>query len=228
MRVEFDHLFICSEVGAPEAEQLVAFGLVEGAPNVHPGQGTANRRFFFHNAMLELVWVHDEREARSPPIAPMRLWERWRYRFTGYSPFGICLRPKDARRALSGRPAALPFATWEYSPPYLPPGTRIDVAAGTAPSEPLVFATPFGGRPDALPEERRQPIVHPKGLVEVTGLRITLPKAGPTSGAVRALHRAGVVSFDAGEEHLAQIEFDRGTRGQSADFRPLVPLRFRW
>jgi hypothetical protein len=61
----------------------------------------------------------------------------------------------DARRALSGRPAELPFATWEWRPPYLPPETRIDVAAGTTASEPLVFATPFGGRPDALPEERR-------------------------------------------------------------------------
>ncbi len=113
MMVELDHIFICTELGAPEADQLVAFGLVEGTSNVHPGQGTANRRFFFHNAMLELVWVYDEREARSPPIAPAQLWERWRYRFTGYSPFGICLRPLNARRALSGRPAALPFATWE-------------------------------------------------------------------------------------------------------------------
>lgn len=228
MTVELDHIFTCCEVGAPEADQLVAFGLVEGASNVHPGQGTANRRFFFHNAMLELLWVHDEREAHSPSITPARLWERWRYRFTGYSPFGVCLRPKNARRALSGRPAALPFATWEWRPPYLPPGTRIDVAAGTATSEPLVFATPFGGRPDALPEERRQPIVHPKGVVEVTRLRITLPGAEPISGVVRALHQAGVVSFHTGNDHLAEIEFDHASQGQSADFRPLVPLCFRW
>ena len=228
MTIELDHVFIFSEVGAPEADQLVAFGLVEGTSNVHPGQGTANRRFFFHNAMLELLWVNDEREARSPAIAPAKLWERWKYRFTGYSPFGICLRPKDARRALSGRPATLPFATLEWRPPYLPPGTRIDVAAGTAASEPLVFATPFGGRPDALPEERRQPIIHPKGLVEVTRLRVTLPRTEPMSGVVRALHQAGVVSFESGNDHLAEIEFDHAGQGQSADFRPLVPLRFRW
>jgi Glyoxalase-like domain len=228
MMVEIDHIFICSEVGAPEADHLVALGLVEGASKVHPGQGTANRRFCFHNAMLELVWVHDELEARSPTITPARLWERWKYRFTGYSPFGICLRPKDARRALSGRPAALPFAKWEWRPPYLPHGTRIDVAAGTAAGEPLVFATPFGGRPDALPEERRQPIVHPKEILEVTGLRITLPSAEPTSGVMRALHQAGIVSFEMGSDHLAEIEFDHAAQDQSADFRPLMPLRFRW
>ncbi len=228
MAVELDHIFICTGVGAPEADELVAFGLAEGAPNTHSGQGTANRRFFFNNAMLELLWVHDEREARSPPIAPAQLWERWRCRSTGYSPFGICLRPKDARRALSGRPATLPFATWEWRPPYLPPGTRIDVAAATAVREPLVFATPFGGRPDALPEERRQPIIHPKGVVEITNLHITLPRSEPMSDVVRALHRAGVVSFETGNDHLAQIEFDHGSQGQSADFRPALPLHFRW
>jgi len=33
MTVEFDHMFICTEVGAPEADRLVAFSLTEGTPN---------------------------------------------------------------------------------------------------------------------------------------------------------------------------------------------------
>ena len=226
MTVELDHLFICTEVGAPEADRVVAFGLAEGASNVHSGQGTSNRRFFFHNAMLELVWVHDEQEARSPPIAPTRLWERWRYRFTGYSPFGICLR-QSGQHASAG-PVALPFATWEYRPPYLPPELHIDVATGTAASEPLVFATPISGRPDTLPEERRQPLVHPKGLVEITGLRLTLRSGEPISDVVHVLHQAGIVLFETGNDHLAEIEFDHGSQNRSADFRPLLPLRFRW
>lgn len=228
MMVELDHMFVCTEVGAPEADRLVAFGLREGAPNTHPGQGTACRRFFFNNAMLELVWVRDERESRSPLITPTRLWERWRYHFTGYSPFGLCLRPRNAQRAMSGRPAELPFATWEYRPPYLPPGTHIDVASSTHAGEPLVFATPFGRRPDSLPERRRQPLEHPRGLDEVTGLCLTLPTDEPISGVVRALYQAGVVSFETGDDHLAEIEFDHASQGQSVDFRPLVPLRFRW
>jgi len=47
-------------------------------------------------------------------------------------------------------------------------------------------------------------------------------------GAVRRLHKAGVVCFDAGEDHLAEIEFDHASEAQSGDFRPLVPLRYRW
>ncbi len=97
----------------------MAFGLTEGSSNLHLGQGTANRRFFFYNAMLELLWVRDEREARSPPIAPTRLWKRWRYRFSGYSPFGVCLRamvqhavagPAGAAFRDVGVPPALPAA----------------------------------------------------------------------------------------------------------------------
>jgi hypothetical protein len=52
MRIELDHLFVCASPGAPEAEKLVEFGLQEGPPNQHPGQGTANRRFSFANAMI--------------------------------------------------------------------------------------------------------------------------------------------------------------------------------
>ena len=66
MGYEIDHLFVLTEVGGPSAEALVRFGLTEGPPNRHEGQGTANRRFFFNNAMLELLWVESEDEARSP------------------------------------------------------------------------------------------------------------------------------------------------------------------
>ena len=50
---------------------------MEGASNSHPGQGTTNRRFFFRNAMLALLWIYDAEEAKSEPIRPTRLWERW-------------------------------------------------------------------------------------------------------------------------------------------------------
>ncbi|MEG3898207.1 MULTISPECIES: VOC family protein [unclassified Microcoleus] len=73
MAFEFDHLFICTDIGAGFADRLVSLGLVEGSSRTHPGQGTANRCFFFHNAMLELLWVHDPEEAKSEPIGSMSL-----------------------------------------------------------------------------------------------------------------------------------------------------------
>jgi hypothetical protein len=227
MRLEFDHMFICTAFDAPEADLLVAFGLTEATPNSHPGQGTACRRFFFRNAMLELVWVHDACEVRSPLIAPTRLWERWRYSSTGYSPFGICVRPRVQHAGLQ---PTLPFATWEYRPPYLPSGLHIDVASETSKSEPMLFATPFSGRPDAkVPTEHRRLLVHPRGVGEITPVHITLPSGGTTSHAARAVvQQTGSVSFDSGSEHLAEVEFDHGEQGQGEDFLPTLPLRFRW
>jgi hypothetical protein len=65
MRIELDYLFVCAARGAPEAEELVRFGLREGPPDQHPGQGTANRRFAFSNAMIEFLWVSAAQEVQS-------------------------------------------------------------------------------------------------------------------------------------------------------------------
>ena len=74
MRIELDHFFVCTSRGAPEAEKLAQFGLHEGPPNQHPGQGTESRRFTFANAMIESVWVTDPSEAQSPSTRRTLLW----------------------------------------------------------------------------------------------------------------------------------------------------------
>jgi hypothetical protein len=93
MRIELDHLFICTKPGARAAEKRVQFGLRQGPPNQHAGQGTANRRFSFQNAMLGLLWVSNPKEAQSEQTRRTLLWDRWFDREGVASPFGICLRP---------------------------------------------------------------------------------------------------------------------------------------
>ena len=120
MAFELDHGFIFTPINAPEAEQLKAFGLSEGSPNTHPGQGTANRRFFFENFMVELLWVSDPVAVQSEVIQPMHLWERWWGREGAACPFGICLRPSHSphrRFALPhlGLSAALSTPVCEHS-----------------------------------------------------------------------------------------------------------------
>ena len=78
MRLELDHLFVCVQRDAPEAERLTRFGLQAGRRRRHRGQGAANVCYFFRNAVLELIWVCDEEEVQSPLIRPTRLWERSR------------------------------------------------------------------------------------------------------------------------------------------------------
>ena len=93
MTTELDHVYVLTSVGAEAAARLAAFGLTEGSPNVHPGQGTACRRFFFENAYIELLWVTDTVEAQSETVAPTHLWERWSRRQQGGCPFGLAFRP---------------------------------------------------------------------------------------------------------------------------------------
>src|SRR5215470_14605923 len=106
MKMELDHLFVCTSPGAPEAEKLVQLGLHEGPPNQHPGQGTACRRFSFANAMIELFWVSDPSEAQSECTKRTLLWERWSGRQRDASPFCICVRPVNPQDTGAPFPAS--------------------------------------------------------------------------------------------------------------------------
>jgi hypothetical protein len=223
MTFELDHLFICTAVGAPEANSVSGFGLTEGERNIHPGQGTANRRFFFRNGMLELLWLSDEREARGTQIMPTRLYERCKYRETGASPFGLCLRPSDQTGG------ECPFEYWEYRPPYLSAKMSLYVASNSHMiAEPLLFYVPVRMRPDEYPEDRRQPLEHKAGFEEITSIRVSITKTGAYSTALRKVDKAGWLSVISGEEHLMNIGFDGEKQGKQFDFRPELPLIFNW
>jgi hypothetical protein len=224
MTVELDHLFICTSIGAPEVEQLAELGLTEGQNNTHPGQGTACRRFFFHNAYLEFFWVHDESKARSEMVKPLRLWERWEYRRTGYSPFGLGVR--SLRQ--TDEPGKLPFETWAYRPSYLPDPLQIDIAENSGDyREPLLFHMSSWQRPDMYPLEQRQPVEHSIGFRKLTGLRISLPEQ-KVSKALETVEKIGVATLTLGKPHLAEVTFDEGKQANVKDFRPMLPLVFHW
>jgi hypothetical protein len=200
---------------------LVQFGLTEGASNTHPGQGTACRRFFFRNAMLELLWVKDQTEAGSDAVRPTHLLDRWLERSGNASPFGICLRPSQPIHQ------EVPFSGWKYRPPYLPEGLSIHVADNAAVlAEPILFYLTFAQRPDTLPST--QPLDHPIRFQEITGLRVTSPQSEPASSGVAALEHLDIATFVSGREHCIEIEFDGRTQSNTTDFRPHLPLVFHW
>jgi hypothetical protein len=219
---EFDHLFVWVDADGPEAERLVAFGLTEGAPNTHPGQGTACRRFFFRNAYLELVWVSDPAEAQGEPVRPTGIGPRWAGRRTGASPFGLGLRPVEP----GARDVAFP--AWEYRPAYLPAPLAIQIARDVPLTEPFWFHLGFARRPDDPARPTRQPLEHPAGFSEVTGVRIAGPGLGRPSEAGQAVARSVALALSDASEHLAEVTFDGGAQDRVEDFRPVLPLRFRW
>ena len=212
MALDFHHLFIFTPPGAAIVDRLIADGFVEGSANRHPGQGTANRRLFFENGMLEFLWVADPAEATSSVTAPTRLWERSRGD-GGHSPYGL---------ALSGHvegPAAFPG--WAYQPAYLPPGAQLWMGEGH-PWEPLIFLMP-----NALsgPSPRPEPRTHANGVRRIAGIAFGL--AGPieaASPAMRVAEGLPLVSVHASDAPSLEIRLE-GSEVRDLDFTPDCPLR---
>lgn len=198
MSLRLDHVFVCVGLDGPEARALLEVGLVEGSPNVHPGQGTANRRFFFQHGFLELLWVHDAREATSARTAPTRLWERWTGRAGPANPFGLCFSSP------TGIEGPLPFDTWTYAPTYLPPERTITFAAGTTLAEPELFVLGWPIPPDAA---AREPRTHRVPLEAMLGVSVGLRDPGAISAPLRAARDAGWLRVHGSAEPELVVEF---------------------
>jgi Glyoxalase-like domain len=222
MPFELDHVFVCTNLNALEATQLVSIGLAEGRSAVHQGQGTANRCFLFHNAYLELLWVHSDEEAGSPRTARTRLFERWKGRAGGACPFGVCLRP-----APSSRGGALPFAIWDYLPQYVPASSPIHIGSNSDRlAEPMLFFIESASRPDSW---SRQPLLlHRLGVREITRLSWTRPTDNPLSPELQAVVDAGCLNIKLGRTHALEIGFDNEAKGQSASLLPHLPVTIKW
>jgi hypothetical protein len=216
MPLELDHAFITCAPGAPEAAALLRLGVIEGSGNTHPGQGTANRRFFFENFMLELLWVNDQAQAQSELTRPTRLWDRFAGRAAGVNPFGIIFRSSDAP------PAPAPFPTWVYRPMYLPSDLSMQVAAGTTLDEPELFYLPFLHRRSVVGTE---PVAHQKPIHAITGLAASVPSLAGLSSASRCAEEAGSLSYFESPRPLLKIFFD-GPPDLHYDLRPDLPLIF--
>jgi hypothetical protein len=218
--LEIDHIFIMCAVDGPEAVALSRLGLQEGSANTHPGQGTACRRFFFRDFYIELLWVHDPREAQTELVQPTGLWERWSMRRAGACSFGVVLRPGPDDEAMQ-----LPFPTWGYAPQYLPDGLVISVARETPLTEPAIFYLGFQREPAQPGPEVEVHSLHATGLTRAT---IGMPAGVPTSSAARVLEASGLLSFERSDEYVLRLTLDRAIRGQTADLRALLPIVLEW
>jgi hypothetical protein len=213
MTLYLDHAFVTCSVGAPEAEGLIAHGFVEGSANVHPGQGTANRRFFFTNFMLELLWVANPAETAN--VAHTGLGERWSQRDAGASRFGI---------VFGGAPPAVPpFVTASYYPAYLPPPMSIEIVQGMALEEPALFWLP------SLSADRvrqSEPTDHKPPVRNIKGVAIGLPRLDLLSRAARRVREAGLLEFFETCSPVLEVRF-QAENESSVDCRPYLPLVFR-
>lgn len=210
--LELDHFFILTERPADQAETLSDIGLVEGTPNDHPGQGTSNRRFFFHNSALELLYVRDANEADAGPGRRLRLTDR--VIDPRSSPFGLITRDNSSQ--------ADPFEGWLYQPDYFQRGCGFLVGENSDQlGEPLCIHMPFNlPRPEVQPESSE-----PFALV--TELRIHVPVSTP-SATLKRISEVKQISLVTNAPHLLEVVFNDESEGQLRDLRPDLPLLIRW
>jgi hypothetical protein len=213
--VELDHIIFFCAPGAPEADALLGRGLHEGPGNSHPGQGTVNRRFFFRNVYLELLWVEGYEEAQTGEARRTGLWDRWINRHNGCCPIGLVFRP-----SAPGVPT--PFPSWSYVPKYFPAGFSIEVAVDIPANEPLLFYLPFA-RPALVEDVAPAPGGAQVGAI--SGVTLHLPDTGSLSPALNSVVASGSVAVEPGQEFLVDIRHVNGSR-EIIDLRTKLPLRF--
>lgn len=214
MSISLDHVFICCDPGGPEAEALAALGLPEGAGNVHPGQGTANRRFFFQGGFIELLWVHDPAEVQGALTAPTRLWQRWSARHAGICRFGVAFSPSG------DEVHEPPFEAWPYRPAYLPADKTIWFARDTVLDEPALFYL-------AWPNPQVTSANHQRGhqtlLTRLLSASVGVPADAALSPASLGLRSAGLLGFHASGVHELVLNFE-APRDVCFDLRPTLGL----
>jgi hypothetical protein len=216
--MDLDHIFICVSKGAHEARELIDFGLIEGSSNVHPGQGTANRRFFFHNVFLELLYLDDATAAKSDVTANTGLYERCSF-LNDASAFGFCFKPSDQAQH---KPS---FKSWQYKPVFFPEPNCVEVACAPY-HEPMWFFISFLG--PANPAKQKEPIHHEVSLQYLTHTRLFQPLKEAPSDAWEKVSQLPYFCVFNDAETLLELEFDHHRSGKYHDFRPTLPLLIKW
>ncbi|MFY0685664.1 MAG: VOC family protein [Cyclobacteriaceae bacterium] len=206
--MQIDHIFIFSSEQGREADELIQFGLVEGSNRIHPGQGTRNRKFYFKNFFLELVWVSNENEIKSPATAPTRLWERANYKINGYSPFGLCMEPTDDVEELFE-------GCLKYSPDYISDEQTFEIITQeNSPQLPWACRVPHASEFDKLTD-------HPNGLQKLSKVTFGVKGAFRPNRFTEVLSSKALIEFENNDDHCLTLEFDEHRTGQTKHFDSL-------
>lgn len=205
-----DHIFIFTDDKGKVAEELVDFGLSEGSNRIHVGQGTANRKFYFENFFLEILWVHNVQELTSDKTKPMGLWERAEYQTTLASPFGLCLvHTEDTDSVFKN--------ALKYQPAYFPPGMEIDILKNEDQTDlPWTFRLPFRGQE----KHDQEPTVHKNGIARLTR---AVFEYKTTSGNefLEKFKNQSTIQFMESSRNWLHLIFDHGNQGKRQDFENL-------
>jgi len=206
-----DHIFIFSNNSGNEADYLVEFGLTEGSSRIHLGQGTTNRKFYFDNFFLEILWVVNEKEIRSELTSKTKLWERSQFQRTGNSRFGLCLINSESTDKLFEKSEI-------YQPDYFPKGMSIDIITSEEYANlPWTFRLPYRGEKKA----HNEPTEHNNGIRKLTRTQFEVPLNNEDKEFTNYfLGNENIVFKNSNRNHLT-LEFDNFSQKKSMELEAL-------
>ena len=214
MSLFLDHLFLITEPKAVVGDRLLELGFKEGPSNVHPGQGTANRRFFFEGFVLELLYINDNQEAAKGAGHKLRILER---SFScDASPFGLVVRATDTASA-SG------FPNWQYFPDYFKADMSFNVGSNSELlAEPACICMPF-----SLPAKSAVPESYANLGWRFSGAEINTPVVTPSTPLKHFADIEGV-RVHYGKPHHMHLKFNNIAENQLVNLTPDLPLSLAW
>jgi len=199
-----DHIYIFSDKGQ-ETDKLVKFGLTEGSGRKHQGIGTANRRVFFENFYLEILWVQNPKEAQS--VNSLGIWERSNYQTNSYSRFGICLKnTEDTDSIFTG--------SMKWQPDFLPQGSVVDLI--TNEKMPWIFRLPRYPKRLNITE----PIYHKIEIGQLTKAVFHL-KSLDFEEILSKIEKHSILEFHQSLEECLILDFDNRQQGKTQKFPEL-------
>ena len=216
MSLILDHLFFITGSGGAIADQFRDLGWAEGSSNTHPGQGTSNRRFFFGDFVLEVLFVSDAEEAASGTGKNLQIVDRSLQ--PGACPLGIVVRTQGANPV---------FPHWKYYPDYFPENMFFSVGDNSGNfTEPLCICMPID-----LPKKRTGPgagaEIQNNSSWVLSSVEIDLP-LNEMSTALEAFSEIDNIVVCTGKSERLTLVFNHGVTGSSKDLEVGFPVTVRW
>ena len=209
-----DHIFIMTEPGAAIAKELIDIGLVEGTSNTHPGQGTANRRFFLNGFTIEFLYIDDANEAQTGAGKDLKLYQR--SRVANASPFGIVVRVPEKTQT----PA---FPHWLYFPDYFKGVMSFHVGENSEQlEEPLCICMP-----PQLPKASNIPDELLNSDWTLTQVEIDLPVPHP-SPTLQCFEILDGLTLQYNKPHHLALTINDRKSGNEVHLTPRLPVSLFW
>lgn len=236
--LQVDHFNIWVKDPEVAKKKLTDIGFTsvpDSLSDVHHGQGTAGRYFYFLNGYLELIFVYDqeELEGNSRINEHLDFTERARFEENGASPFSIALKVKDYDVE------KITFDKVRYHQDWMGEDASIYSAKNSKlylkePSVFVVYPEIQSRQFETLADLKniqdeyaflRDLYRHPNGAKKITDIVISSAGVNLDTETMQAVNGIEGLAVKKGAAHLMELYFDDNIQGKSFDLRPELPLK---